>query len=131
MRLARSGLIHAGREIRRNASGTPRMRGRREALAVIGRHEPESGLAEAHRLFEHRVEHRREIAGRGIDDLQHLGGRGLLLQRLVAFGGALGEQTAQLGIFAFEFADPVVNECAHLMPARNAPRHKLYPCATD
>ena len=28
------------------------------------------------------VEHRREIAGRGVDDLQHLGGRGLLLQRL-------------------------------------------------
>ena len=33
------------------------------------------------RLFQHRVEHRREVAGRGIDDLQHFGGRGLLLQR--------------------------------------------------
>ena len=41
---------------------------------------PKRGLAQAHRLFEHRVEHRREVAGRGIDDLQHLGGRGLLLQ---------------------------------------------------
>src|SRR5215471_11848186 len=28
-------------------------------------------------LFEHRVEHRREVARRGIYDLQHLGGRGL------------------------------------------------------
>ena len=38
--------------------------------------------AEAVRLFQDRVEYRREIAGRGIDDLQHLGGRGLLLQGL-------------------------------------------------
>ena len=28
-------------------------------------------------LFQHRIEHRREIAGRGIDDLQDFGGRGL------------------------------------------------------
>ena len=38
------------------------------------------------RLFQHRVEHRREVAGRGVDDLQHLGGRGLLLQRLARLG---------------------------------------------
>ena len=38
------------------------------------------------RLFQHRVEHRREIAGRGVDDLQYLGGRGLLLQRLARLG---------------------------------------------
>ena len=36
--------------------------------------------AQTHRFFEHRIEHRRKIAGRGIDDLQHLGGRGLLFQ---------------------------------------------------
>ena len=40
----------------------------------------------ARRLFEHRVEHRPEVAGRAVDDLQDLGGRGLLLQRLVALG---------------------------------------------
>src|SRR5215467_13060415 len=33
-------------------------------------------------LFQYRVEYRREVAGRGIDDLQYLRGRGLLLQRL-------------------------------------------------
>ena len=38
------------------------------------------------RLLQHRVEHRREVAGRGIDDPQHLGGRGLLLQRLARLG---------------------------------------------
>ena len=34
------------------------------------------------RLLQDRIEHRREVAGRGIDDLQHFGGRGLLLQGL-------------------------------------------------
>ena len=38
------------------------------------------------RLLQHRVEHRREVAGRAIDDLQYLGGRGLLLQRLARLG---------------------------------------------
>ena len=31
---------------------------------------PERGTAQAVRLFQHRVEHRREVAGRGVDDLQ-------------------------------------------------------------
>ena len=53
-----------------------------------------SAVTEAVRLFQYRVEHRREVAGRGIDDLQHLGGRGLLLQRLVALGGPLGTRQA-------------------------------------
>ena len=33
-------------------------------------------------LLQNRVEHWRQIAGRGIDHLQHLGSRGLLLQCL-------------------------------------------------
>jgi hypothetical protein len=41
------------------------------------------------RLLQDRVEHRREIARGRIDDLQHLGGRGLPLQRLVALGKRL------------------------------------------
>jgi len=39
----------------------------------------EGRIAQPRCLFEHRVEHRGEVAGRGIDDLQYLGGRGLLL----------------------------------------------------
>src|SRR5215472_13837121 len=42
--------------------------------------------AKGMRLFENCIEYRREIAGRGIDDLQHLGGRGLLLQSLSRLG---------------------------------------------
>src|SRR5215472_9798869 len=51
--------------------------------------EPEGALdsaAESDRLLEHRVEHRCEVAGRGIDDLQYLGRRRLLLQRLARLG---------------------------------------------
>jgi hypothetical protein len=46
-------------------------------------------LTEARRPFKHRIEHRREIAGRRIDDLQYFGGRGLLLERTRQFNGAL------------------------------------------
>jgi hypothetical protein len=38
------------------------------------------------RLFEDRVENRSEVAGRGIDDLQYLGSRRLLLQRFARLG---------------------------------------------
>src|SRR5438309_11883875 len=51
-------------------------------FTVICVHQAERGLAEPHCLFEHRVEHRREVAGGGIDDPQNLGGCGLLVERL-------------------------------------------------
>jgi len=44
-------------------------------------------LAQMHRFFEHSVEHWREVARRRVDDLQYLGGRGLLLAGLAQFGG--------------------------------------------
>src|SRR5215468_2110553 len=59
-----------------------------EELAVIGSELTVGGFAQARRLFEHRVEHWSEIARRGIDDLQYLCGRGLLLQGFVTLGGA-------------------------------------------
>src|SRR6516225_6517791 len=61
-------------------------RGKMEKFAVIGKHVTVSRLAEPDRSLEHRVEDRGEVAGRGIDDLQYLGGRGLLLQGLARFG---------------------------------------------
>jgi hypothetical protein len=69
-----------------------------------------------HRLFEHRLEHWREIAGRGIDDPQHVGGRGLSLQRLVALGtvsvplgGALVELPSEFRVGALKIGYRVVN----------------------
>src|SRR3984893_19365444 len=47
---------------------------------------PESSSAKPMRLLQDRVEHGGKVAGRGIDDLQNLGGRGLLLQGLTGLG---------------------------------------------
>jgi hypothetical protein len=68
-----------------------------ETLTVIGRERAERRFAQSGCLFEHRVEHRREIARRGIDDLQHLGARGLPPQRFVPLGCALGKLTFEIG----------------------------------
>jgi len=54
-------------------------------------------LTQAYGLFEHCVEHRREVAGRGIDDLQYLGGGGLLLAGFGKFSLTLGQLTSQIG----------------------------------
>src|SRR6476619_7453380 len=53
-----------------------------ETLAVISQQDTESGPAQVYRFVEHRIEDRHEVAGIGIDYLQHLGGCRLLLQRL-------------------------------------------------
>ena len=45
--------------------------------------------AEPLRSLNHRIEHRREVAGRGVDDLQHLGACCLPAQRLITLGVAL------------------------------------------
>ena len=42
----------------------------------------ELGSADARRILQHSLEHRLQLAGRAANDLQHLRGRGLLLQRL-------------------------------------------------
>src|SRR5215472_11009554 len=60
--------------------------GRMDPLAIIGPKGPESGSAQSQGLFEHRVEHRSEVAGRRIDDLQYLGRGGLLLQSFAGLG---------------------------------------------
>jgi hypothetical protein len=38
-------------------------------IAVVGSEDAEGSLAQPHGPFEHRIEYRREIAGRRIDDL--------------------------------------------------------------
>ncbi len=63
-----------------------------EELPVIGKQAAKRRFAQAVRLFQNRVEHRSKVAGRRIDDLQHLRGRGLLFQRFLR----LGDQTRVL-----------------------------------
>jgi hypothetical protein len=48
-------------------------------------------------LFEHGIEYRSKITGGRIDHVQHLGGRGLLLQRFVTLGPALGKLMFEIG----------------------------------
>jgi len=55
------------------------------------------GLAEPDRPFQHSLEHRREVAWRRVDDLQHLGDRGFPRQRFVAFAPQLGNDLRRLG----------------------------------
>ena len=51
-------------------------------LAVEQKQAPKRRAAERVRLVQDRLEDRRELARRAVDDLQHLGGGGLLLQCL-------------------------------------------------
>ena len=59
---------------------------RAQVLAVIGPQGAEEGLAQPQGLIQYRIEYRREVTGRGVDDLQYLGGRSLLLQCLARLG---------------------------------------------
>jgi len=68
-----------------------------KALTIPSSKNAKRRLAQPCRLFQHRVEYRRQIAGRGIDDLQYLSGCGLLLERLVTLGFALGKLTFEIG----------------------------------
>src|SRR6516164_9244258 len=51
-------------------SVSPR-RDRMECLAVKGVEVAMARLTQAYGVFQHRVEHRGEVAGRGVDDLQY------------------------------------------------------------
>src|SRR5262249_48509803 len=45
----------------------------------------ELGLADAHRVLQHGLKHRLQLTRRSADNLEYVGGRGLLLQRLPQF----------------------------------------------
>src|SRR5271155_5508425 len=59
---------------------------RAELLTIICQQATGCGSAEGMRLLQYRVEDGRQVAGRAVDDLQHLGGCGLPLQRLARLG---------------------------------------------
>ena len=61
------------------------LRDRAEVLAVIEFQAPIGDVAEAVRLLQDSIEHRREVAWRGVDHLKHFGGRSLLLERFPLF----------------------------------------------
>ena len=59
-----------------------RERQRNASPSDIPEHDAELGLANARGVGQHGLEHRLQLARRAADDLEHLGGRRLLLQRL-------------------------------------------------
>ena len=69
-------------------------------------------------LVQDRFEHRGEIAGRGIDDLQYLGGRGLLLQGFARLGQEprIFHGDDRLRCKILQQRDLVVGERADLLP---------------
>jgi hypothetical protein len=58
-------------------------------LSIAEIHVSERSLANAHRVREYGLEDRLQLPGRSRDDLQHLRGRGLLLQRFGQLARAL------------------------------------------
>ena len=64
--------------------------------AVISPERAERRFAKACSLFQDRIEHRREVTRRGVDDPHHLGSGGLLREGLVALGSALGELASKV-----------------------------------
>ena len=66
-----------------------------EQFAVAKPTVAELGAADARRIFQHGTETPAPVARRAGDDLQHLGGRGLLLQRLAEIVGALAQFVEQ------------------------------------
>src|SRR5690242_11171342 len=57
-----------------------------EMLAFAEQQASNVSAAQDVRLLQYRIKYRDEIARRGVDDLQYLGGRGLLLQGLARLG---------------------------------------------
>jgi hypothetical protein len=55
------------------------------------------GAAKPGSRFGHCVQHRLDISGRAADDLEHIAGRGLGFERLVALGSAFGKLALQIG----------------------------------
>jgi hypothetical protein len=89
-----------------------------EVLAVIGHQSSVRRAAEGVRLFQYRVEHRGKLSGRGINDLQHLGGCGLLLQGLARFGQEprVLHRDDRLCREVLQQRDLLVGEGTHLLP---------------
>ena len=94
-----------------------------DAFAIVRQERAERRPAQPHRPLQHRIEHRCQIARRRVDHLQHLGGRGLLFQRLALFGDQpcvldrdhrlIGEGADKLDLPVGERFDPLAREHDH------------------
>src|SRR5215813_10812719 len=72
--------------------------GHAHLIAVVEHQVPELGVANAHRILQHGLEHRFQFTGRTGDDSQNLRGRGLPFQRFGKIGRALAQFVQQPGV---------------------------------
>jgi hypothetical protein len=78
---------------------------------LVAEQNPDLGLADAGRVHQHGLEDGLELPGRARNDLQHVRGRGLLLQRLTEIVGALAQLGEQAGVLDGD--DGLLGEIAH------------------
>ena len=124
-----SAPVGSRHELPRMRLAQPRVATARKYVAVVGAAmTPNAAPHSRVRLFQHRVEHRRQIAGRGVDHLQHLSGRGLLLQRLALLGDQprVLHRDHRLGGEVLQQRDLLVGERPHLLAVdRDAAEQRL------
>jgi hypothetical protein len=77
---------------------------RPEMIAVTKNQGTVCGPAEGVCLFEYGIEDWGEVTGRRIDDLQYLGGRRLLFQRLVTLSFAVRKLPLEFGDYLLRIA---------------------------
>jgi len=89
-----------------------------KSLAVKGPQDAEREIAEPRRLAENGVEYRSEVARRLVDDLQHLGGGSLLLERLARFGdeARIFHRDHRLRREVLQERDLLLGERPHILP---------------
>jgi len=93
-----------------------------EMLPVINCQTAAGSFTQSMRLFEHRVEHRREIAWRRVDNLQDFRHRGFLSLAFVALGSALVELPPEFRVGAPKIGYRVVDRRGHwLFPSGRGP----------
>ena len=95
-----------------------------KALTVPGSEGAKGCLAQARRLFEHRVEHGPEVARRGIDDGEDFGGGSLLGKRLITFSFDFVALTLRFGEAPLKIIDGLleIDQCARGHRAHLRPR---------
>ena len=113
--------------------GEPSRSGKLRLVAIESPQRTLNALTQAQCFFEHRVEHRDEIAGRSIDDLYYLGHRGLAGERLVALGGPRVELAPKGGYGLPKIDRGIVRHCLLVgLPTSHATiPFRLPPCQQE
>jgi hypothetical protein len=129
----RAGTKRAAFEVfsvfRRSAPG----RGGLHQLPVIDEQSAEGRTAKVRCFFKHRIEHRGEIAGPGVDDAQDFGNCGFFCLGLITLGPALDKLPLQIGDDLLRVRGSLVKQDSQLRLPRPsaAPLLRIAPSAAS